>query len=140
MGLGTNRGYAQYNEPEPAPSLRSLSARRAAIISWHNLHPHSFRLFQKADRQLDQTHGKVRAYNETINSLRERAGKADSEGGKLPLIASIARISGLKEAAERKLAEQTAVRQRLAQHLYDWRETLPLLDGEITLARKQPRD
>jgi len=101
--------------------------------------PHSFHLFQKAERQLDKTHGKVRAYNETMQRLEKRIGKVSAARKKLPLAASLARISGLKETAEREIKEQSHARNALAQHLYDWRNTLPELDGQIEKARRRPR-
>ena len=138
MGLGV--GQRQYNPPEQSINLRSVSAKRAAIIKWHHLHPHSFRLFKKADAELDKNFGKVRSYNETMQRLEKRIGKNSAARKKLPLVASLARVSNLMEIAEKNIAKQTKAREDLAQRLFDWRETLPQLDEQITLARKQPRE
>jgi len=138
MGLGINRGYGEYNAPVPKINLRSVSARRAALIKWHKQHPHSFKLFQKAELQLEKSHEKLRSCNEIIYSLEKRINSASSRSKKTALTGSLARVYGLKADAVREIARQSHARDRLAQHLYDWRETLPLLDGQIAEAR-QPR-
>jgi len=138
MGLEVNRGYSQYNEPEPKKqktSLRSLSAKRAAIILWHHRHPHSFKLFQKNERQLEASCGKARAYNETAYDLGKRLGRARKPSRKLALAACLARISNLKKEAERQTAQQQKVRKAFTKHFEEWRETLPLLDQQIADAR-----
>jgi len=143
MGFAVNRGYAQYDEPEPKKqkaSLRSLSARRAAIILWHQRHPHSFHLFQKNERQLEVSCGKVRAYNETAYELKTRLSRARKPSRKLALSGSLARISSLKKDAERQITQQQKARDAFTKHFYDWRETLPMLDEQIALTRKQTRD
>jgi len=133
-----NRGYSYYDEPGPKKqktNIRSLSARRAAIILWHQRHPHSFKLFQKNDRQLEASCSKVRAYNETAYDLKKRLCRARKPSRKLALSGSLARISSLKKDAERQIAQQQKARDAFTKHFEEWRETLPMLDQQIADAR-----
>jgi len=129
--MGIVIGHREYHPSAPAVSIRSLSAKRAAIINQQNLHPVSDLLFKKADVLLDRTLGKVRSYNGTMYSLKKRIEAECRAGKKLPLVASLKRISNLKKIAEGKIIKQTEVRNTLAEQLFEWRETLPQLDREI---------
>jgi|GEM_PF-2540129 len=137
MALGV--GQRQYTEPVSSGDLRSLSAKRAAIIKWHKQHPHSFRLFTKADLQVDRTNAKIRSYHETLQRLEKQIGAIRSARKKLPLAASLARVSNLMEIAEKDVAAQTKARNILANRIYEWRSELPYLDGQIAEARNQLR-
>ncbi|MFA6907841.1 MAG: hypothetical protein WC263_03355 [Candidatus Micrarchaeia archaeon] len=132
-------GERAYSAPEPSISIHSLSARRAAIITWHKQHPHSYLLFKKADRALARSHGKLRAYNETAQRLEKRIASTLPERQKLLLMASLAHVSSLVETAGHLISAQAKERNALEQRISDWRETLPLLDEQIAQARRQPR-
>ena len=136
MGLGINRGYGEYNPPEPEINLRSVSAKRASLIKWHKSHPHSFRLFQKADRLVDRSNERLRSYNETINDLEKRIGNASSVRTKLPLVASLKHVCNLKDNLESRIPSQMKERNMFANNIYEWKN-LPLLDEQIAEAKRQ---
>jgi hypothetical protein len=137
MGLEVNRGSAQYNEPVSTINLRSLSAKRAALIKWHHQHPHSFRLFTKADALVSQNYAKLRSYNETLQRLEKRIGESGNVGSALPLVASLTRVSNLKGILEKNISAQSKERNMLASRISDWRETLPQLDEQIAQGKLQ---
>ncbi len=140
MGLGTNRGYSQYNDPFSSVNLRSLSGKRAYVIKQHRLYPNDGLLYERAQAKVDKSYDKLRAYNGKIYSLKMRIGNEASTSARIHLAARITRLSNLKEElAAFRIPAQEKLRNAIAQARYEW-ANLPLLDGEIADGRnRRPR-